>query len=80
MSALDTVMNMAKSIGGQALASLYPNDFEWYMVALELADSDDNTIDYAGFYLKDGTYSNEYQEVNGWSNSIVDSFLFASGN
>ena len=49
MSALDTVMNMAKSIGGQALASLYPNDFEWYMVALELADSDDNTIDYLTF-------------------------------
>ena len=79
MSALDTVMNMAKSIGGQALASLYPNDFEWYMVALELADSDDIPY-YAGFYLKDRTYSNEYQEVNGWSNSIVDSFLFASGN
>jgi hypothetical protein len=49
MSELDTVMNMAKSIGGQALASLYPNDFEWYMVALELADSDDNTIDYLTF-------------------------------
>lgn len=49
MSALDTVMNMAKSIGGQALASLYPNDFEWYMVALELADSNDNTIDYLTF-------------------------------
>lgn len=49
MSELDTVMNMAKSIGGQALASLYPNDFEWYMVALELADSDDKTIDYLTF-------------------------------
>lgn len=49
MFALDTVMNMEKSIGGQALASLYPNDFEWYMVALELADSDDNTIDYLTF-------------------------------
>lgn len=49
MSELDTVMNMAKSIGGQALASLYPNDFEWYMVALELADSNDNTIDYLTF-------------------------------
>lgn len=49
MSALDTVMNMAKSIGSQTLASLYPNDFEWYMVALELADSSDNTIDYLTF-------------------------------
>lgn len=49
MSELDTVMNMAKSIGIQALASLYPNDFEWYMVALELADSNDNTIDYLTF-------------------------------
>lgn len=47
--AINTVKNLAKSIGGQALSSLYPNDFEWYMVALELTDSEDNTIDYLTF-------------------------------
>lgn len=43
------VLNIAKNVGAQALSSLYPNDFEWYMVALELVDSNDKTIDYLTF-------------------------------
>lgn len=49
ISYIDRVKEITKSIGGQALSSLYPNDFEWYMVSLELTDSKDNTIDYLTF-------------------------------
>ena len=37
------------TFGRLGLSSLYPNDFEYYMVALELTDSDGNLIDYLTF-------------------------------
>lgn len=65
MSALDTVMSMAKSIGTQALASMYPNDFEWYMVAIELADSQEKTVDYLTFpIMPDSMSKTEYSRTN----------------
>lgn len=48
-SYINNMLSMAKSIGMEALSNQYPNDFEWYMVALELTDSDDHTIDYLTF-------------------------------
>lgn len=48
-AALDTYERLVKNIGARAVAAMYPNDFEWYMVALELTDSEDNTIDYMAF-------------------------------
>lgn len=48
-SVLNKMKSMAQSIGVQALSGLYPNDFELYMVALELTDSEDNVIDYLAF-------------------------------
>lgn len=53
MSAITTYVNkltsLTKSIGIEAVSQLYPNDFEVYMIAMELVDSDDNTIDYLTF-------------------------------
>lgn len=46
---LRKVWDLQKRIGAKAAAALYPNDFEWYMVALELTDSQDNLIDYLTF-------------------------------
>lgn len=65
MSALDTVMSLAKSIGTQALSSMYPNDFEWYMVAIELADSQEKTVDYLTFpIMPDSMSKTEYARTN----------------
>lgn len=46
---LQSMMSMTRSIGVEAVSRLYPNDFEVYMVALELTDSQDNMIDYLVF-------------------------------
>lgn len=38
-------VNLAQTVGRSALATLYPNDFEVYFCALELTDSQGQTID-----------------------------------
>lgn len=43
---------LVEQIGVQTLANIYPYDFEWYMCALELTDSRDNTIDYLAFPIQ----------------------------
>lgn len=43
------LIQMGVSMGSQMMANLFPNDFEWYMVALELEDSQGQTIDYLTF-------------------------------
>ena len=48
-SITNTALSLLKEVGGQAAASMFPYDFEWYMVALELTDSNDKTIDYLTF-------------------------------
>lgn len=42
-------INAMQSLGKAALAAMYPNDFEFYMCALELATSNGDTIDYFTF-------------------------------
>ena len=46
---INKMKSMAQTIGTQAMSAMFPNDFELYMVALELTDSDDNVIDYLAF-------------------------------
>jgi hypothetical protein len=38
--------NLANSVGKAGRHALYPRDFEYYAISLELTDSNDNTIDY----------------------------------
>lgn len=45
-------ISLATQLGLQTLSSIFPYDFEWYMVALELTDSEDNTIDYLAFPIQ----------------------------
>ena len=45
-------ISLAQQIGMQTLASVFPYDFEWYMCALELTDSQDRTIDYLAFPIQ----------------------------
>ena len=40
---------MVESLGKSTLTALFPNDFEYYLIALELTNSDDETIDYFVF-------------------------------
>jgi len=49
MPNIQDVKNLVADLGRASLHALMPNDFEYYMVALELTDSDDNTIDYLSF-------------------------------
>ena len=45
-------ISLAQEIGMQTLSSVFPYDFEWYMCALELTDSQDRTIDYLAFPIQ----------------------------
>lgn len=49
MSAGDRVSRLVGSIGRAGLSTLYPNDFEYYFMALELVNSQDEVIDYFAF-------------------------------
>lgn len=49
---VNQAISLAQQLGMQTLASVYPYDFEWYMCALELTDSKDNTIDYLAFPIQ----------------------------
>lgn len=53
MSGKETVKqkvdDLRVNIGKAALHSLFPNDFEYYMIALELVDSKGYTVDYLNF-------------------------------
>ena len=48
-SVLNKMKGIEKTIGTQALSAMFPNDFELYMCALELTDSEDHVIDYLAF-------------------------------
>lgn len=50
-------ISLASQLGLQTLSSIFPYDFEWYMVALELTDSEDNTIDYLAFPIQPDSIS-----------------------
>ena len=43
--------DMLTNFGTTALNAMFPNDFEAYLVAFELVDSDDNTIEFFSFPL-----------------------------
>lgn len=53
MAIIDSIqekaMDMIQTVGRATLSTLYPNDFEFYMCALELATAEGSTIDYFTF-------------------------------
>lgn len=61
----------AASVSGQigisaaqsALSLSFPNDFEYYMVALELVDFNGNTIDYFVFPINPSTYNQDEPSI-----------------
>ena len=48
-SIIERQRSLLTSIGRAGLNALFPNDFEFYMVALELVDSESRTIEYFSF-------------------------------
>lgn len=54
---VNEAMSLAKSIGLQAIATAMPHEFEWYMIALELATADNKTIDYLTFPIMPNSLS-----------------------
>ena len=45
----EKAVDMLKTVGRATLSTLYPNDFEFYMCALELTTAEGSTIDYFTF-------------------------------
>lgn len=67
MSILDDVrvrdyFRLLNSIGKAALNSLHPNEFEYYLISLELVDSDGKTVDFLSFPINPDSLSEK--EVN----------------
>lgn len=54
---INEAMQLVKNIGLQAIATAMPHEFEWYMVALELATADNKTIDYLTFPIMPNSLS-----------------------
>lgn len=54
---VNEAMNLAKSVGLQVIATMMPHEFEWYMIALELATADNKTIDYLTFPIMPNSLS-----------------------
>lgn len=54
---VNEAMSLAKSVGLQAIATMMPHEFEWYMIALELATADNRTIDYLTFPIMPNSLS-----------------------
>lgn len=54
---INEAMRLAKNIGLQAISTAMPHEFEWYMVALELATADNKTIDYLTFPIMPNSLS-----------------------
>lgn len=66
---LDTVIRqftqLNSTVGRGLLSSMYPKDFEVYLMALELTDSRDRTIDYFAFpIMPESITKNEPKRVN----------------
>ena len=59
---VNEAMNLAKSVGLQAIATMMPHEFEWYMIALELATADNKTIDYLTFPIMPNSLSKVEQK------------------
>lgn len=49
MSTVAKYRQLLESIGRASISALFPNEFEYYLVALELVDSKGETIDYFSF-------------------------------
>ncbi len=73
MALLDTIrerhIDLLHTVGKQALNILFPNDFEYYMIAFELVDSKGRTIDYLTFPI----LPDSFQEVKNERTTIKES-------
>jgi len=61
--AISRYSGLLSSIGKAGLNMLFPNDFEYYMVALELVDSRGMTIDYFSFPVSPSSISQTEPEI-----------------
>lgn len=57
-------LNLVKNVGLQALSTALPREFEWYMIAIELADFEGNTIDYLTFPIMPNSLAKVEQNRN----------------
>lgn len=57
-------LNLVKNVGLQALSTALPREFEWYMIAIELADFKGNTIDYLTFPIMPNSLAKVEQNRN----------------
>jgi len=63
-TAANRLLGLAAEIGMKTLSSMYPNDFDYYLCALELTTSDDKTIDYLAFPVNPDSMSKSMPNRN----------------
>lgn len=56
-TAANEVLGLVEEVGMKAVASMYPNDFDYYLCALELTTGGDETIDYLAFPINPDSIS-----------------------
>jgi len=61
--ALNRLTSLTSQIGRAGVSALYPNEFEYYLLALELSDSSGNTIDYFVFPIMPESISRDQREI-----------------
>lgn len=59
----DKQSSLRKTLGSEVMASLFPNDFEVYISALELVDSNEKTADYFLFPLNPTNISESENQI-----------------
>lgn len=69
-TATNKLLSLVGEIGMKAVASLYPNDFDYYMCALELTTSDKGTIDYLAFPVNPDSISKVMPNRNNVKRSL----------
>jgi len=66
---------LINTVGRSAMNALFPYDFEVYMMALELTDGNDNTIDYMSFpIMPESITKNEPKRTNIKNSASVITF------
>lgn len=69
-TATNKLLGLVGEIGMKAVSSLYPNDFDYYMCALELTTSDKRTIDYLSFPINPDSISKVMPNRNNVKRSL----------
>lgn len=64
MATKATYIQLIEDIGKAGVHALYPNDFEYYLITMELVDSRNNTVDMLTFPIMPKSINRSEQEIS----------------